>query len=128
MLSLKKLPPNFNTIILSLFNKSIIESKIPKDWKTSEVTMIPKKTTDLENPSSYRPISMTSCLAKMRTRCLCEKLILTRIKDFLKEKKIIIKQQSGSREHRQTKDNLMFLIQKIQESFARKKKSIKLLF
>ena len=32
-----------------------------------------------------------------------------------------MKQQSGFRAHRQTKDNLAFLIQKIQESFSRKK-------
>jgi hypothetical protein len=116
-LILKKLPPNFKSALLKLFNKSLKESQIPSNWKLSEITMIPKKNTDLDNPKSYRPISMTSCVAK-----LSEKLILARIKKFLKENKIIIKQQSGFREHRQTKDNLVFLLQKIQESFVRKKK------
>jgi hypothetical protein len=86
-------------------------------------TMIPKKNIDLDDPKSYRPISMTSCIAR-----LCEKTILTRIKNFLKTNKIIIKQQSGFRQHRQTKDNLIFLIQKIQESFVRKKKVIGFFF
>ena len=85
--------------------------------------MIPKKNVELDNPKSYRPISMTSCLAK-----LCEKLILNRIKKFLKENNIIIKQQSGFRAHRQTKDNLLFLLQKIQETFIRKKKVLSFYF
>ena len=45
-----------------------------------------------------------------------EKLILVRIQEH--------HQQSGLRSHRQTKDNLLFLIQKIQETFTRKKKVI----
>ena len=122
-LVLKKLPQNLKLVLLKLFNKTISESKIPNEWKLSEITMIPKKNIDLENPKSYRPISMTSCVAK-----LCEKLILSRIKKFLKENKVIIKQQSGFREHRQTKDNLVFLLQKIQESFARKKKVLGFFF
>jgi hypothetical protein len=115
-LILKKLPEKFKNLLLKLFNKTLIESKIPQEWKLSEITMIPKKNIDLDDPKSYRPISMTSCIAR-----LCEKTILTRIKNFLKTNKIIIKQQSGFRQHRQTKDNLIFLIQKIQESFVRKK-------
>jgi len=66
---------------------------------------------------------MNSCLSK-----LCEKLILTRIKNHLKINNIIIKQQSGFRQHRQTKDNLLFLIQKIQETLTRKKKVISFFF
>jgi hypothetical protein len=57
-----------------------MEAEIPKDWKISEITMIPKKNNELDNPKSYRPISMTSCIAK-----LCEKLILSRIHDHPKK-------------------------------------------
>jgi hypothetical protein len=66
---------------------------------------------------------MTSCIAK-----LCEKMILNRINKFLKDNKIIIVQQSGFRKHRQTKDNILFLLQKIQESFKRKKKVLSFFF
>ena len=66
---------------------------------------------------------MTSCLGK-----LCERLVLERINKFLKDKKIIIVQQSGFKKHRQTKDNILFLIQKIQENFKRKKKVLSFFF
>ena len=40
----------------------------------------------------------------------------------MKDNKLIIKQQSGFRSHRSTKDNIFFLSQTILESFNRKKK------
>ena len=75
--------------------------------------MIPKKVANSRNPKDDRPISN---LAK-----LAERKILSKLQSFLAEKKIIIKQQSGFRAHRQTKDNLFFLTQKVSESLIRKK-------
>jgi hypothetical protein len=108
---------------MSLFNKSLVESKIPIEWKSALISRIPKKNNDLDNPKSYRPISLNSCLGK-----LLEKLVLNRIKKHLHKNKIILNQQSGFRTHRQTKDNLLFIIQKIQESFARRKKVLSFFF
>ena len=50
-LVLKKLPQNFKTLLLKLFNKTLLESKIPINWKLSEVTIIPKKNSELDNPN-----------------------------------------------------------------------------
>ena len=79
--------------------------------------MIPKKKSNSSDPKDYRPISLTSNLAK-----LAEKMIAIKLKDFLKQQNIIIKQQSGFRSFRQTKDNLFFISQKIIEQFNRGKK------
>ncbi len=79
--------------------------------------MIPKKKSNSSDPKDYRPISLTSNLAKM-----AEKLMAIKLKEFLKENNIIIKQQSGFRSHRQTKDNICFITQKITEQFNRGKK------
>ena len=97
-----------------MFNQTVLQGKIPTDWKNAVITMIPKKSKELENPKNYHLKSITSCLSK-----LCERLILARINSHLKKEKIIIKQQSGFPAHRQTKDNLIFMIQKIKESFVR---------
>ena len=56
---------------------------------------------------NYRPISSTPCIMK-----LFEKIIYKRI-NYLTAKEVIIKQQSGFRSHRQCKDNLIFISQKI---------------
>ena len=66
---------------------------------------------------NYRPISVTSCVAKV-----FEKLILERIKKHLNDHNIIIDNQSGFRQNRQTKDNILNITQKVMESFNRGKK------
>jgi hypothetical protein len=65
--------------------------------------MIPKKQDARDNQSNYRPITITNCLAR-----LCERVLLISINDHLKKNKIKVKQQSGFRSHRQTKDNLFY--------------------
>jgi hypothetical protein len=83
------------------------------------LNLILQKSNDLDNPKSYRPISLNSCLGK-----LLEKLVLNRIKKHLHKNKIILKQQSGFRTHRQTKDNLLFIITKNPRIVRQEEKSI----
>ena len=113
----------FKTIILKLINLTIKTSKLPSKWKTSVITMIPKKVSNSNNPKEYRPISLTSNLAK-----IAEKLLAFKLKEFLKQNNVIIKQQSGFRNHRQTKDNLLFITQKILEQFNRRKRVLAIFF
>ena len=120
---LKKIPKEFMAQILALFNKIVQKNEIPIQWKCSIVKMIAKKGGEKENPSSYRPISITSCLMR-----LMEKLVLKRLNTFLKENKIVIHEQSGFRTGRQTRDNLFNLVQKTTEGFNRGQKTICILF
>ena len=113
---LKNLPENFKIELLKYYNKSISCGVLPTECKESIISMIPKKglKSDIKN---YRPISSTSCITK-----LFEKIIHKRLTNFLNENNIIIKQQSGFRKNRQTKDNLIFMTQKILEAFGNRKK------
>ena len=77
--------------------------------------MIGKKENDKQNPNNYRPISVTSCLGKVM-----ERIITNRLHKFCEENKILAYQQSGFRKHRGTKDNIVFLTQKICETFKKK--------
>ena len=85
--------------------------------------MIPNNCANSSDQKDYRPISLTSCLAK-----ITEKLIAIRLKSFLKQNKIIIKQQSGFRNNSQTQDNICFITQKVKEQFNRGKKACGILF
>jgi hypothetical protein len=122
-LMIKNTSTKFRLIILSLINLTIKKNQLPNNWKSSIITMIPKKGANSSDPKDYRPISLTSCLAK-----ISEKLIALRLKKFLKVNKIIIKQQSGFRNNRQTKDNICFITQKVKEQFNRGKKACGILF
>ena len=73
--------------------------------------MISKKG-DGKNIKNYRPIRSTPNLMK-----LFEKIMAERLKLFLDDNKILIKQQSG-----QTKDNLYFMTQKIMQAFSNQEK------
>jgi exonuclease III len=111
---LKHLPESFKRIILDLFNRCLVEGDLPASWKLSQVSMIKKKADDFSSVKSYRPISITSYLAKLN-----ERLILNRLINSLTNNNTLAFFQSGFRKHRQTKDNIMFIVQKVLESFDR---------
>ena len=96
---------------------------VPQLWKHSVITMILKTGQDKGNAGSYRPISMTPCLAR-----LFERLVLQRLEVFLKTNNIIINNQSGFRKNRQTKDNLLYTIQNAQEGFNCEEKTLTIFF
>lgn len=122
-LYLKNLPPHFLNYLLVLFNSCVRNNCYPEVWKLALVKMLPKKNSNLSEPSSYRPISITSCLGK-----LYERLIANRLREFLESKNILTKIQSGFRTQRSTTDNILFLTQKITESFNNKKNLIATFF
>ena len=119
---IKNLPEKYLKYIKELANKSLKECILPENWKTAQMTMIPKKGPK-NDPNNYRSISLTSCIGK-----LIEKLIENRLSKYLKKNNILINEQSGFRKHRRTTDNLLFLTQKVKEQFNRKKKVCTLLF
>jgi hypothetical protein len=55
-------------------------------------------------------------------------MVKEKLNEFLKNNNIILKQQSGFRAHRQTKDNVFHLSQKVLESFNRGKKVCSIFF
>ena len=117
-LMLKNTTEQFRNLILHLINLTVRKNELAHNWKSSIITMIPKKVANSNDPKDYRPISLTSNIAK-----IAEKMIAFKLKDFLKNNNIIIKQQSGFRNNRQTKDNICFMTQKIKENFNRGKKA-----
>ena len=73
-----------------------------------KATLIPiyKKGKDKKHPSSYRPISILSCLGK-----LLERIINTRLMAHLEGNNILSSTQSSYRKHRSTEDQLALLAQ-----------------
>ena len=117
---LKKLGIGAKNEVLKIFNKCLKEEKVPDEWKHSRITMIIKSGQDSSLLSSYRPISMTPRLF--------ERLVLHRLEIFLKINNIIIFNQSGFRKNRQTKDNLLYVIQNAREGFNKDEKTLSIFF
>ena len=66
--------------------------------------------------SSYRPISLTSCIVKE-----LERIIKTRLKWFLESEKLLASEQTGFREHHCTEDQTTYLAQEIEDGFQHKR-------
>ena len=64
--------------------------------------------------TSYRPLSLTSCLGK-----ILEKIITNKVKDWCNENDIINKQQNGFRSKRNTNDNLFKLTQSLKQNIKK---------
>jgi len=102
-------------VILQLFNKIWLTSKIPPSWLHAIVVPIPKPNKPSHLPSSYRPISLTSNVCK-----LFEKMIVCRLDWFLEYHNVLHISQSGFRQRRKTTDHLLRLHDAIHKSMANK--------
>ena len=120
---LKNLGHEVKDHIIKLFNRCLESEQVPQIWKHSVISMILKNGQNNGLVGSYRPISMTPCLAR-----LFERLVLQRLEVFLKLNNIIINNQSGFRKNRQTKDNLLYTIQNAQEGFNCEEKTLTIFF
>ena len=120
---LKNINKKFKLVLLHLFNTIITSMIIPNRWKKVIVRMIPKTVNNKKDPKNYRPISLTSCISR-----LGERFILLEISKHLSENKIIIKQQSGFRSFRQTKDNILCICQRNLEFLNKKQQNCTIFF
>ena len=59
---IKELPSECTEIILKLFNTVYEQNKIPDSWKHALVLPILKPDKPPNDPTSYRPISLSSCI------------------------------------------------------------------
>ncbi|XP_076062422.1 uncharacterized protein LOC143037755 [Oratosquilla oratoria] len=84
-----------------LINSSLKEGKIPEDWKNANIVPI-HKGGNKEEPTNYRPVSLTSTIAK-----ICEKIIKNRWVKHLEDNDILNPRQFGFRQGRSCSTNLI---------------------
>ena len=89
--SLKDAGDTINESLVGIFNLSLQPGTFPDDWKLARVTPIYKDGSKTEC-GNYRPISVTSIVAK-----IFEKLVCGQLRSFMQENNIIIDDQSGFR-------------------------------
>jgi predicted metallopeptidase len=91
---------------------------MPQVWKIAEVIMVPKPNKQLNEVTSYRPISLLPVVSK-----LFEKLLLKRLKIIIERKDIIPMYQFGFREKHSTIEQVHRLTDVIEKN-ARRKESM----
>ena len=102
-------------IVLAIYTKSLVTGKIPTDWTKGTITVI-LNDGDLTDPGNWRQITQTSIFAKV-----LEKLVLTRLLNYLLSNNIISEYQFGFLPGRSTQLAVFELTEQIYSSMNNKK-------
>lgn len=101
--------------VLLFFNRIWKEGIIPSSWKHAIVIPVLKPNKPKSEPSSYRPISLTSHFSK-----LMERVVVFRLKWYLEKNCYLNINQSGFRAKRNTVDQLLRLSDDILKGLGNK--------
>lgn len=102
---IKKLDTSVQKLFLNILNSLWVNQIIPQSWKTQCVIPVLKQDKPPEDPNSYRPISLSSCLGK-----IFENMIKTRLDWFVESNGLIPNVQYGFRKGRSCADSFVSLI------------------
>ena len=118
-----ELPEPCLKVLLALFNHIWHTGKFPISWRRALVIPVPKTGKDPSDPSSYRPIALTSALCKTM-----EKIINKRLVYYLESHGLYNPIQCGFRKGRSTIDHLVRLETTIRDAFAAKQHLVAIFF
>lgn len=118
-ITIKRLPSEAYKFLTDIFNKCLELCYFPNTWKTAKIIPIVKPMKNATLASSYRPISLLSCVSK-----IFEKLLLERMNRHIFENNIYIEEQFGFRSGHSTTQQLQRVIQHIKKGRSQKKTTI----
>ena len=113
---LKHLPELAQLLLFSLFNRSWSSHNFPSCWKPTTIIRIHKPGKPTSSPSSFRSISLTSCISK-----LFQRLILIHLTFHLKSNHLLSTCQAGFHPGWSSLDQILTLSQSIWDGFQKKK-------
>ena len=105
---LKNCAPELSYTLAEHFNKSLKESCCPDCWKVSSVVPVLKNIGERSTAKNYRPVSLLSVVSKV-----FEKLVTTRIVDYLEKSGLFSNFQCGFRSSQSTADLLKVVSDRI---------------
>lgn len=120
---LEHMTDNTLVIVLRLFNRVWDSGQLPSVWKEAIIVPIRKPGKDPSDPSSYRPIALTSHLCKIMERMVTERLTY-----ILESKALLSPYQSGFRRGRNTMDSILCLESDIRKAQTNKEVVIAVFF
>ena len=102
--------------LLEIFNSSWNQGVLPQIWREAIMKPLLKTGKDPKKASSYRPISLTSCVGKTM-----ERIVNERLRWYLESRNLLAPEQAGFRQFRCTEDQATFLSQEIEDAFQEQK-------
>ena len=105
-------------LLTKLFNIILKNGSMPKDWNLSIITSLYKNGAP-NDANNYRGLSVTSCLGKLFTGILQQ-----RLNHYLESSNLISQYQSGFRKDHRTTDNIFVLRTLVNKYLHKKKKNL----
>jgi ribonuclease P/MRP protein subunit RPP40 len=90
-----------------LFQQSLVEGKLPEDWKSATITPLFKKGSKAD-PQNYRPVSLTSIVCKIFESVLKDKIL-----EHLEKHSLIRDSQHGFTRGRSCLTNLLDFLEEV---------------
>ncbi|PIK37220.1 hypothetical protein BSL78_25949 [Apostichopus japonicus] len=112
---LKELATDIAPTISHLFQQSITDGSLPRDWRTANICPIYKKN-DVSSPSNYRPVSLTSICCK-----LLEHIISSNIMEHFQNNNILTAKQHAFRKYHSCETQLVSVINEWASSLDQRK-------
>jgi exonuclease III len=103
---IKNLPEIALEHLTVLFNHSLKLNYVPRSWKVAKIKVLKKKSDDLDNPGSYRPISLLATISRV-----LEKIMNIRLTDWAETNNLLHVNQSGFRKNHSCQDNIFKMIE-----------------
>ena len=117
---IKNLGPKAKMTLLNIYNTFWTEKmNLPTDWTKATVIPILKPGKQANQLEAYRPIALTSIVAKV-----FERMITTRLKWFLENQNILAEEQAGFRDNMSTGNSLMNFVQEVKQNFNKKESTL----
>ena len=117
---IKHLGPKAQGMLLDLYRKCWRGAGIPTAWRKACIKTLLKEDKDPKDPTSYRPISLTSCLGK-----ILEKIIANRLIHLLEDRGLLTNNQAGFRPGRATVDQVLKLVQDASDNMQSQPRGIR---
>ena len=113
---LQHLGPIARARLLDLINRSWLRAEVPTAWRRARIIPILKSGKDPKLTGSYRPISLTSHLAK-----LVERVVGARLNHLIERDGLVPPEQVGFRRGRAAEEHVGRLIQQVQDGWNKPK-------
>ena len=88
-------------VYAKLVNLILTSGTLPKSWLSGIIVPIYKNKGDIKQPENYRPITLLSCLGKLFT-CIVNQ----RLTDYIESNNLLNHNQCGFRRNHSTVDNI----------------------
>lgn len=102
--------------LLQVFNSSWRRGCVPECWKEAAVVPLLKPGKHASHLSSFRPVSLSSCLGK-----LLERMVLHRLEWWLEGHHVFPDEMAGFRRHRSSMDAVLDLVTTVEQAKSRRR-------